>query len=267
MGSLDDVVRSVFAIVVAIAKSRAKGQSPPGPPDIRRPPGGGELHRHRRAFRAGCFAIRQPGGKAMRILRLPLSGAVLIGALGPTALATPLTVVDVNAPAVNCLFAASCKVTVTDTLGSYPPKPGYSGKPRLQSRTFVGKPGTAGAGKTAYLYRVDFSAAKPVADQNCAIDLKVDIGPISKLPYNNGAPADIFVVTSGGIGTVGLASADQTGNVVTFTFTASPLPVCPQQSSFFFGLAAEGKPHSVTAQSDLNFGGGTVNVAARAPKH
>jgi hypothetical protein len=168
---------------------------------------------------------------------------------------------------VNCLFAPSCKVTVTDTLGIYPPKPGYSGHPRLQSRTFAGKAGTAGAGLTAYLYRVDFSAASAVADQNCAIDLKVDIGPISKLPYNNGPPADVFVVTTGGIGTIGLASANETGNVVTFTFAASPLPVCPKQSSFFFGLAAKGKPRPVTAQSDLNFGGGTVNVAARAPKH
>jgi hypothetical protein len=77
----------------------------------------------------------------MRISRLSLSGAMLIGALGATAFAAPLTVVNVNAPAVNCLFASSCKVTATDTLGIYPPKPGYTGKARLQSRTFVGKPG------------------------------------------------------------------------------------------------------------------------------
>lgn len=180
------------------------------------------------------------------------------------AFATPLTVVNVSAPAVNCVFAASCKVTVTDTIGNYPPSNRYTGTEVLQSRTYVGDPGTPGAGKTAYVYRVDFSQAHPVGDQACALNLKIDFGPVTPLPYN-GSPADIFVVTQGGLGSVGVASADETGGVITFTFTASPLPVCPESSSFFFGLASAAAPRSVTAQSDFNFGGGTTSVPARAP--
>lgn len=184
--------------------------------------------------------------------------------LGQAALATPLTVVNVSAPAVNCVFNASCKVTVMDTVGNYPPSPRYTGQEVLQSRTFVGEPGTPGAGKTAYLYRVDFSQAQPVGDQACALNLKIDFGPVAPLPYN-GTPADIFVVTQGGLGSVGVASADETGGVITFTFVASPLPVCPESSSFFFGVASDAPPRAVTAQSDFDFGGGTASVPARAP--
>src|SRR5271155_2201191 len=116
-----------------------------------------------------------------------------------TAFATPLTVVNVSAPNVNCVFDSSCKVIVTDTVGNYPPSGRFTGQEILQSRTFVGQPGTPGAGKTAYLYRVDFTQAQPVGDQACAMNLKIDFGPVSPLPYN-GTPADVVVVTQGGLG-------------------------------------------------------------------
>ncbi len=190
--------------------------------------------------------------------------AIYLCALSFSAAAAPLTVVNVSAPNVNCVFSPDCKVAVTDTIGMYPPSPGNEGPERLQSRTYVGKPGTPGAGKTAYVYRVDFTQAHVIADQNCAINLKVDFGPIAKLPYG-GSPADVFVITSGGLGSVGLVSADQVGRVVTFTFKQDPLPVCPGQTSFFFGLASAAPPRAITAQSDLTYGGGTANVAARAP--
>ena len=184
--------------------------------------------------------------------------------LSEAAFAAPLTVVNVAAPAVNCVFDASCKVVVTDSIGNYPPSPRYTGQEILQSRTYVGQPGTPGAGKTAYVYRVDFTQAHPVGDQACALNLKIDFGPVVTLPYN-GSPAQVFVVTQGGLGSVGVASADETGGVVTFTFVASPLPVCPESTSFFFGLASNAPPRSVTAQSDFNFGAGSASVSARAP--
>lgn len=198
--------------------------------------------------------------KTRAIMLLAASGLFLSGA----AFAAPLTVVNVSAPAVNCVFDASCKVVVTDSVGNYPPSPRYTGQEILQSRTYVGQPGTAGAGKTAYVYRVDFTQAHPVGDQACALNLKIDFGPVATLPYN-GSPAQVFVVTQGGLGSVGVASADETGGVVTFTFVASPLPVCPESTSFFFGLASSAPPRTVTAQSDFNFGAGTAPVPARAP--
>src|ERR1700679_3765049 len=140
--------------------------------------------------------------KTRVMILLAASGLFLSEA---AAFATPLTVVNVSAPAVNCVFDPSCKVTVTDTVGNYPASPRYTGQEVLQSRTYVGEPGTSGAGKTAYVYRVDFSQAQPVGDQACAMNLKIDFGPVAPLPYN-GSPADVFVVTQGGIGSVGVAS-------------------------------------------------------------
>ena len=196
---------------------------------------------------------------------------VAFGLAPALAFAAPLKVVNVGAPKINCVFNTSCKVTVTDSIGNYPPANGYTGTPQLQSRTYEGAAGAPAAGLTAYEYRVDFTSATAHTDINCAIDLKVAVGPVESLNYDGSGPAQVFVVTSGGVGSIGLSSADQTGDVITFTFTT---PVCPAngvnapgETSFFFGLAAKGHPHDLVAKSDLTFGGGEVNVDARAPKY
>jgi hypothetical protein len=185
--------------------------------------------------------------------------------------AAPLTVVNVGAPAINCVFNTSCTVTVTDTIGNYPPSSGYTGTPRLQSRTFSGAAGAPANGLTGYMYRVDFTAATAATDINCATNLQVRTGPLARLNYTSIGPADVFVVTSGGLGTIGLSSAVQIGGVVTFTFSS---PVCPAngvnspaQTSFFFGFAAKGTPQDIKAKSNLTYGGGEVKVPARAPIH
>lgn len=187
------------------------------------------------------------------------------------ACAAPLVVVNVGAPAINCVFNTACTITVTDSIGNYPPASGYSGTPRLQSRTFSSQPGTPGAGQTGYIYRVDFTPATAASDINCATDLRINFGPVTRLPYAGGRMADVFVITSGGLGSIGVASATKTGDVITFKFAS---PVCPAngvnapaQTSFFFGLASPGMPHDTTAKSSLTYGGGIVSVAARAPAH
>jgi hypothetical protein len=185
--------------------------------------------------------------------------------------AVPLTVVNVSASDVTCAFTTTCTVVTTDTKGHYPPSSGYTGHPRLISRTFSGGPGAQASGLIAYVYRVDFRQAQVATDINCAINLKMNTGPIHPLNYDGGGPEDVYVITSGGIGSIGLASAHTTGPVVTFTFTT---PVCPEngvnspgQSSFWFGFAAKGAPQGHKALSDLTYGGGTVRVPARVPTH
>jgi hypothetical protein len=181
----------------------------------------------------------------------------------------PLSVVNVGAPAVNCVFDASCTVSVNDTVGTIP-VPGIAGTARLQSRTYTGSAGAPAAGKTAYVYRLDLTDAAGILNIPCVSALKVDFGPVSKLDYNTDGSADgVFVVTTGGLGTVGLASADKTGNVVTFTLSR---PVCAGSSpgrgetSYFFGLAAATPPQAITAQVQVS-GGGLLDVPARAPTH
>jgi hypothetical protein len=189
--------------------------------------------------------------------------------------AAPLTIVNVGAPAINCVFNPACTVTVTDTVGNFVP-PGDGGTGRLQSRTYVGAPGAPAAGLTAYEYRVDMTSATAIKPNgvNCVSKLIVDFGPVATLHYSpTGAIAQVFVVTSGGLGTIGLSSADQIGNVIYFTFSK---PVCPKpliatavipgETSFFFGLAAKMMPKPSVAHLVYSLGGGGA-TADRVPAH
>ncbi len=124
----------------------------------------------------------------MRILRVA-AGAVAALALGMLAArAQPLTVVEVNAPAVNCVFHPACTITVSDSVG-FIPLP-YLAAPNtafLQSRTFSGAPGTPAAGKAGYMYRISLTQAAGSAD--CLGGLVLNFGPALKLPY---APNKFF---------------------------------------------------------------------------
>ncbi len=195
------------------------------------------------------------------------AGALLLASL--PAAAGPLTVVNVNAPAVNCVFATSCTITVTDSIGAIPIT-GITGPARLQSRSFSGQPGTPGAGKTGYMYRVDLTQAAAPGPSSCVSRLTLNFGPIAKLPYSPAGLADIFVITSGGLGTIGVSSAAQAGNFVYINFAS---PVCPGLSpapgktSFFIGLASAATPVSMPATANLVPGLTQVSVPSRVPSH
>ena len=180
-----------------------------------------------------------------------------------------LMFVNVAAPAINCVFAASCSITVNDSIGAIP-MPGPSGTGTLQTRTFAGQPGTPGAGLTAYEYRVDMTQAVSEMDSACVTDLAIDFGPVSRLPYDGtGQPYDAYVIAQGGIGTIGLFDVNRTGNVVDFVFNQ---PICAGEtpgtgmSSRFFAVASKFPPKSVTANVGWP---GTLGlaVAARGPNH
>jgi hypothetical protein len=173
----------------------------------------------------------------------------------------------VSAPAINCVFNPTCIIVVSDSTGNIP-VPGTAGTAFLQSRTFTGAAGSPGAGKRGYEYRLDLRYAYGILDIPCVTALRLSFGPVSKLQYNGVGPLDeVYVVTGGGLGTVGLASATQVGNTITFTFQG---PVCVGgnpgggQSTYFFGLASTKAPKAITAQVKV-LGGSWVNVAARAP--
>ncbi|HEY4940927.1 MAG TPA: hypothetical protein VII56_05825 [Rhizomicrobium sp.] len=208
--------------------------------------------------------------KHLRLFSLAFLGGLLASA--QPAAAQPLSFTNVAAPAINCVFSKpvnkKCTVTVTDSIGTIPIPPGVTGVVRLQTRTFSGAAGTPGAGKTAYLYRVDLTQAVSQSESPCVTDLAVDFGPVAKLPYTGNATLyDIFVITGGAIGSVGLFSAEQTGNSVDVVFNQ---PVCAGaspgtgRSSYFIGIASATPPHAVTAH--VGWPGLLPQpVAARAP--
>jgi hypothetical protein len=202
-------------------------------------------------------------------LRKGYLGAILCSLAG-AASAAPLTVVKVAAPDINCVFETDCTIVVTDSVGNIA-LPSVTGVARLQSRTFTGQPGAPGAGKTGYEYRLDLTQATALADVACVTGLDVDFGPVTKLQYNKVGPADdVFVVTKGGLGTIGLAFAEQNRNIITFTFTQ---PVCaadssgPGQTTFFFGLASIHPPKAIVAIVEVPGLLPGVDVKARAPNH
>ena len=180
-----------------------------------------------------------------------------------------LTIVEVGAPAINCVFNQSCTITVSDSTGVIElPYIATPGTAWLQSRTFTGAPGTPGAGKTGYEYRVSLTQAAGTVD--CLLGLVLNFGPVAKLPYKNNQPADVFVITTGGLGTIGITSAQQFGNVIEFDFSK---PLClsggpdTHNTTFFFGLAANTTPMPMKAQI---FAVGTpplYEVNARVPTH
>ena len=205
--------------------------------------------------------------------RIHLPQLALVGGLAVLpAAASPLSVATVGAPAINCVFSqpvnGHCTVTVTDSVGTIAMPFGVSGVGRVQSRTFVGAAGTPGAGMTAYEYRVDLTGAVSNGEVPCVTDLQIEFGATVKLPYKaTSAKFDIYVITSGGTGTVGVFSAERTGNSVDIVFNQ---PVCAGPSpgtglsSYFVGLASAGVPRSVVAHVGWP-GLNPISVQARGP--
>lgn len=187
------------------------------------------------------------------------------------AASTKLTVVNVDPGVVDCVFSAKCNVTPTDTMGNFPDNRGYIGPVRLQSRTYVGAPHSKAAGKTVYIYRLNFAGAvKGKTEMSCAEDMDIDFGPVEKLPYGaKGAVGDIFVITAGPKNSVGVKSATQSKTKVSIEFAS---PVCPSTGAaiggmtYFFGMASTKAPKAGTVKVSLGMGGsGTADVPARIP--
>jgi hypothetical protein len=188
---------------------------------------------------------------------------------GSTLQAQPLRVVEVSAERLNCLFDPSCRVSGQDTTDAIPIP--ARGPNFLQSRTLIGRRGSAAAGLYIYEYRVDLRRAVGLANIPCLNSMSLSFGPIvNTLDFDgNGDVGDqVFVLTKGGLGTVGLASAGKAGNVITFQFSS---PVCAGgrpgdgQSTFFFGLVSTHLPGPTTARL-LDSSGTAYEARARVAR-
>lgn len=181
--------------------------------------------------------------------------------------AAPLRVVNVSAPAINCVFNPACTVTVNDTSDNIPMSTGGTGF--LQSRTYHGAPGSPAPWANVYEYRIDLRNAVGATAISCIDWMRIDFKEVAILDFNSDSrPDQVFVVTGGGIGTIGLASAIQTGSSIKFNFAS---PICEGgapgrgDSSFFWGLVSKTPPKFVMATLH-EAGGATHSIKARAPK-
>ncbi len=204
----------------------------------------------------------------MRILRNTLGMAVfLLALMAQGALAGSLTIANVNAQRIACVFNPSCQVSPNES-AVYIKLFGDAGMGRVQTRIFAGVPSFQAAGVTAYLYRVDMTPTMALGMANCIERLVIDAGPVASLPYNPPGTAEVFVISTGGPGKIGLKSATQNGGRITFTFAK---PVCPTigaqpgTDSFFFGFASRNPPVPAKAQLIATMEGTAADI--RAPKH
>src|SRR3954470_5118854 len=94
-----------------------------------------------------------------------LAGLLAALALAPCAAqAQVLKVVEVGAPAINCVFQTDCNIPVSDTTGNIPISSLAPGTAWLQSRTFAGEAGAPGVGTTGYEYRISLTQASGNSD-------------------------------------------------------------------------------------------------------
>jgi hypothetical protein len=205
----------------------------------------------------------------MRRLAILFAAAAVLPAAPHTAGAQKLTISEVNAPAVNCVFQPSCTITVSDSVGHIPlPFIAAPNTAWLQSRTFDAAAGTPAAGLFGYMYRVSLTEAS--GNVECLHGLVLNFGAVVPLPYKPAESADVFVVTTGGLGSIGLQSAVKTGDVIEFTFSR---PLCLSgppniaNTTFFFGLAA--RTAAVPASAGIPASGTPpyFSVEARVPRH
>src|SRR3954470_1728711 len=84
--------------------------------------------------------------------------------LPSTAQAQALKVVEVGAPAINCVFQTDCNIPVSDTTGNIAISSVTLGTAWLQSRTFAGEAGAPGVGTTGYEYRISMTQASGNSD-------------------------------------------------------------------------------------------------------
>ena len=140
-----------------------------------------------------------------------LSAAIAALAIPCAAEAQLLKVVEVNAPKVNCVFQTDCNIPVTDTTSNINlPFLAAPGTAWVQSRTFAGEAGAPGAGTTGYEYRLSMTQA---SGSGCILGFNLNFGPHKQLPYANNELADVYVITTGGVGTIGLKSAERNGDI------------------------------------------------------
>ena len=191
-----------------------------------------------------------------------------LATLPPAAQAQPLKVVEVGAPAINCVFQTDCNIPVTDTVGNILLPTLAPGTAWLQSRTFAGEAGAPGVGTTGYEYRISMTQASGLAD--CVISFTLNFGLHKPLPYKNNQNADVYVVTTGGLGTISLSKAERFGDVIEFTLS-KPLcvngPVNIANTTFFIGLAATAAPMHISAHIAATGTTPIYAVDARVPTH
>jgi hypothetical protein len=189
---------------------------------------------------------------------------ISLAALPLLAQAVALRILNVNAPSVNYVFNHTGTVTVTDKTSPVLSS-GF-----VQSRIYRSEAASPAHGLYVYEYRIDLTNVAGILAPQWVSALNVDFGPATTLDFNrDGRSAEeVFIVTSGGLGSVGPTSATMTPSGTFFNFSSRVFSGASRgrgQSSYFFGLVSAYPPRVIGAQVTTNAGVQTVSVYA--PSH
>ena len=190
---------------------------------------------------------------------------IALAALPLLAQAIAFRIVNVNAPSVNYVFNHTGSVTVTDKTSP------VLGSGFVQSRIYRSEPTSPARGKYVYEYRVDLTNVVGITAPQWVSGMSVDFGGMSTLDYNRDGHAseEVFVITSGGLGVVGLNAVVLAGaNPLHFNFSRHIFSGASRgrgESSYFFGLVSQYPPRVINARVETSSGAQTVSVYA--PSH
>jgi len=201
------------------------------------------------------------------MLRVPLRIALF--SLVTLALSAPVFAYNVvnTTWTVQCLFSPSCSVTVTD-YGAYFSVPGGSGNGHLQSRIYQGQPGTVGAGKWVYEYRIDLTQVAGITYIPYADELAIyNWGTLRQYDFNSdGISTDQVFNKTSGLGTKPVTSAFLSGGWSYFVVSSGVAAgnyVGGGESSYFFGMVSDQAPVLRTVWVHLD--SGWVSMTGYAP--
>jgi hypothetical protein len=174
------------------------------------------------------------------ILMKAVMMAVVLMVVRSAAEGQPLAITNVRSPSINCFYHTDCTVTVEDTVDDLITANDVV-VGLLQTRTFHGQPGTPMEALHGYQFRVVVPDAAGDG-ASCLDAFAVDFnGAISRVAYNgDGAGADLYVITSGGAGSVAPIAVERVGSQLRVQFGRPGL--CPGQSTYFFGFTSSEPP-------------------------
>ncbi len=176
----------------------------------------------------------------------------------PTAGENAFRVVEVDATAFAHLFWGADSVVVEDSIETFSLK-GAASAATIQTRTYP--PGTTAAteGLQVYEYRVALSG---VPGDAAITSMAVEAGELETVEYTPGTRGEVFVVTTGGVGSVSIDAVERAGTVLTFHFAGGGIE--SGASSLFFGMTAA-KPPRAGITSLVDTAGNTYETAVRVP--
>lgn len=202
-------------------------------------------------------------------MKTAVSITILLVLLLASCNGTHLSIVNVNAPAINYIFDNDGTITVTDTTDDIE-LIGMMGTGFLQSRTLpIGETGMVAEGLYGYQYLIDLTEVGGILNIVCISSFRIVFGPVVSLDFDgNGSSEEVYVVTTGGLGNITPTSVDVAGDTLTFNFSPG---ICAGNApgngdcSFFFGLVSAYPAHLIT--SEIHAGDNHYILEARAPSH